>query len=86
MDRGPSLNHCNGLYPLILTKMDLQMSEKTRTNYLQSTSKVALLMNPRTFNIMTRLLVSGLMICLGLWIAGGIAALLHQLYVAATGE
>lgn len=26
------------------------------------------------------------MVCLGLWITGGIAQLLHQLYVAATGE
>ncbi|PVV16565.1 MAG: hypothetical protein B6D77_00840 [gamma proteobacterium symbiont of Ctena orbiculata] len=35
---------------------------------------------------MTRLLVSGLMLCLGLWITGAIVDLLHQLYIAATGE
>jgi uncharacterized membrane protein (DUF373 family) len=36
----------------------------------------------RLFNRMTRYLVSGLILCLGLWIAGGIYQLLYQLVVA----
>jgi uncharacterized membrane protein (DUF373 family) len=36
----------------------------------------------RLFNRMTRYLVSGLILCLGLWIAGGIYQLLHQFVLA----
>jgi uncharacterized membrane protein (DUF373 family) len=44
------------------------------------------LLNPRIFNTMIRILVSGLMICLGLWITAAILELLYQLYIAITGE
>jgi uncharacterized membrane protein (DUF373 family) len=86
MNRGPSLNHRKELHHLTLNKMDLQMSELPEPTTFSTPATVALMMNPRTFITMTRLLVSGLMICLGLWITGGIVELLHQLYVAATGE
>jgi uncharacterized membrane protein (DUF373 family) len=44
------------------------------------------LLNPRIFNTMIRILVSGLMVCLGLWITAAILELLYQLYLAITGE
>ncbi|MEJ2406369.1 MAG: phosphate-starvation-inducible PsiE family protein [Candidatus Thiodiazotropha sp.] len=62
------------------------MSEHHKPATFKTPRTLSLLMDPRTFNTMTRLLISGLMVCLGLWITGGIAQLLHQLYVAATGE
>ncbi|MCU7795659.1 MAG: phosphate-starvation-inducible PsiE family protein [Candidatus Thiodiazotropha sp. (ex Myrtea spinifera)] len=50
------------------------------------TSQVQALINPQVFNRMTRLLVGGLIFCLGLWIAAGVIHLVHLLYLALTGE
>ncbi|MBT3045954.1 MAG: phosphate-starvation-inducible PsiE family protein [Candidatus Thiodiazotropha sp.] len=62
------------------------MSETLDQAAFNTPATLAPLLNPRTFNTMTRLLVSGLIICLGLWITGAIVDLLRQLYIAATGE
>jgi uncharacterized membrane protein (DUF373 family) len=44
------------------------------------------LLNPRIFNTMIKILVSGLMICLGLWITAAFVELLSHLYNAITEE
>ena len=43
-------------------------------------------LNPRFFSVMVRVLVGGLMICLGLWLAGGIIKLTYHLYLTWSGD
>jgi uncharacterized membrane protein (DUF373 family) len=51
-----------------------------------SPAGVTHLLNPRIFNTMTKILVSGLMICLGLWITAAFVELFSHLYIAITEE
>ncbi len=44
------------------------------------------LLDPRLYSTMTRLLVGGIMLCLGLWLLGGIINLLRHLYITLTSE
>ena len=43
-------------------------------------------LSPRFFSRMIRVLVGGLMICLGLWLAGGIIKLTYHLYLTWSGD
>jgi uncharacterized membrane protein (DUF373 family) len=43
-------------------------------------------LSPRFFSGMVRFLVGGLMICLGLWLAGGIIKLTYHLYLTWSGD
>ncbi|MCU7852334.1 MAG: phosphate-starvation-inducible PsiE family protein [Candidatus Thiodiazotropha sp. (ex Monitilora ramsayi)] len=49
-------------------------------------SQVQTFINPQLFNRMTRLLVGGLIVCLGLWIIAGVIHLGYMLYLALIGE
>lgn len=46
------------------------------------TSSLFILLSPRFYSLMIRFLVGGLMICLGLWLAGGIVNLGYHLYLS----
>lgn len=48
----------------------------------ESKKNPSYLINPDLYTLMVRILVGGVMLALGLWLAGGIINLLHRLYLA----
>ncbi|MEJ2691739.1 MAG: phosphate-starvation-inducible PsiE family protein [Candidatus Thiodiazotropha sp.] len=57
-----------------------------KTDHPQQASREQPLLNPSLFNLITRYLVSGLILALGLWIVGGIYHLAHQLILAVESD